>query len=117
MTPTASSRAARQLGRLGGLANTEAQQRARQKNAQRAGRPRRVCIYCGEPVKGGHADPKRDKTCGAHGWCWHRRFADPRPAAHLDATLFTDLLRLLQAEPDRFKPMIRRVQRAIDIGR
>lgn len=61
------------LGRLGGLANTEKQQKARALNAQKAGRPRRVCKHCGEPVVGGHVDRALDQKCGEHGWRWQSR--------------------------------------------
>ena len=70
--------AARLLGRLGGTANTSKQNAARKRNAQRAGRPRRVCIHCDEPVVGGHVDRRLDTSCGAHGWRWQRR-DDPAP--------------------------------------
>jgi len=69
---TTSSAAAQLLGRLGGSANTKAQNAARKRNAQHAGRPRRVCTTCGKPVKGGHVDRRLDETCGAHGWTWNR---------------------------------------------
>jgi len=65
--------AAALLGQRGGLANTEKQQAARKLNAKRAGRPRRVCVHCGEPVIGGHVDRSRDESCGAHGWRWQSR--------------------------------------------
>ena len=61
---------AQALGRLGGSQNTPAQVKARLKNAKRAGRPGRVCIHCGEPVRGGHQDPKLDATCHARAWTW-----------------------------------------------
>jgi len=64
--------AAQALGRLGGRAGTKAQNRARKANAQLAGRPRRICTHCGEPVRGGHADRSLDDSCGAHGWRWER---------------------------------------------
>lgn len=63
---------AQALGRLGGRAGTAAQNRARKANAQNAGRPRRVCTKCNEPVLGGHADRALDETCGRHGWRWER---------------------------------------------
>jgi hypothetical protein len=70
------------LGRLGGSANTPKQNAARRKNARRsAGRPGRVCLYCGEPVLGGHVDRALDETCGAHGWQWQQRANTPTPAA------------------------------------
>src|SRR5262245_49342942 len=76
--------AAQALGRLGGSANTAAQNRARKLNAQHAGRPGRVCNKCGEPVRGGHLDPKLDLSCGVHGWRWARggkaTAAPPAPA-------------------------------------
>lgn len=64
--------AAQALGRLGGRAGTKAQNAARAENAKRAGRPRRVCTHCGDPVKGGHVDRKKDQTCGQHGWRWEK---------------------------------------------
>lgn len=70
--PPTKNPAAQILGRLGGMANTPAQQRARQRNAQKAGRPGRVCVHCGQPVIGGHADRNLDASCGAHGWRWER---------------------------------------------
>ena len=70
-TPTKNP-AAQALGRLGGSANTPAQQRQREAAAQKAGRPRRVCVHCAQPVLGGHADRTLDATCGAHGWRWER---------------------------------------------
>lgn len=62
--------AAVRLGRLGGQAGTRAQNQARKANAQLAGRPRRVCTHCGEPVIGGHRNVALDQSCGAHGWKW-----------------------------------------------
>lgn len=58
--------------RLGGRANTPAQNRARALNAQKAGRPKRVCKKCRQPVLGGHVDRTLDTTCGAHGWQWEQ---------------------------------------------
>jgi hypothetical protein len=71
--PARKSRAAQALGRLGGSANTDAQRAARQANALKAGRPRRVCSHCEEPVRGGHLDKRLDSTCGVHGWKWQKR--------------------------------------------
>jgi hypothetical protein len=65
--------AAQALGRLGGSAGSVAQNRARKANAQFAGRPRRVCNHCGEPIVGGHANKALDLTCGAHGWHWQKQ--------------------------------------------
>ena len=82
------NRAAQSLGRRGGLANTPAQQRARKDNARRfAGRPRRVCQHCNEPVIGGHVDRGLDQSCGAHGWRWEKRRDRVQPAtpATIDA--------------------------------
>ena len=81
--------AAQALGRLGGRANTVAQRRQRQAAAKLAGRPRRVCKRCRQPVVGGHVDRALDEACGAHGWRWERaglRHAAPkgRDAAALD---------------------------------
>jgi hypothetical protein len=69
------------LGRLGGSANTKAQNAARKANAKFAGRPGRVCVKCRQPVKGGHKDPSLDDTCGAHAWTWERAgvIEPPRP--------------------------------------
>jgi len=64
--------AARALGRLGGLANTPKQNKARALNAQKAGRPGRVCKKCAQPVLGGHVDRTLDDSCGQHGWRWER---------------------------------------------
>jgi hypothetical protein len=67
--------AAAELGRLGGSKNTAAQQDARKRNAQTAGRPARVCNFCGERV-GGHKHRPLDETCGAHGWRWQQPHAE-----------------------------------------
>ena len=75
--------AAQALGRLGGAAGTSAQQRAREANSQLGGQPGRVCVFCGEPVIGGHDDRDLDESCGAHGWRWKRKH-DP-PAARREA--------------------------------
>jgi hypothetical protein len=72
-TTAAKESAAAILGRLGGSKNSPKQQRARKLNAKRAGRPRRVCVHCGEAVKGGHVDRRLDSSCGAHGWRWQKR--------------------------------------------
>jgi len=66
------------LGRLGGSRNTPAQDAARAKNAKRAGRPRRVCVKCGEPVRGFHVDRALDQTCGIHQWEWQKPSERPR---------------------------------------
>lgn len=74
--------AAQALGRLGGRANTAAQRQQRQAAAQNAGRPRRVCVHCAQPVVGGHADRSLDESCGAHGWRWERAGVDhPAPVS------------------------------------
>jgi hypothetical protein len=70
---TSEETAAAALGRLGGLANTVKQQRARKRNAKWAGRPSRVCTHCGQPVIGGHKDRALDISCGPHGWRWQSR--------------------------------------------
>jgi hypothetical protein len=74
-TTTKKNRAAQALGRLGGSANTKAQNVARKQNAQLAGRPRRVCTTCGEPVLGGgvHKDRALDATCDGRDWKWQKR--------------------------------------------
>ena len=64
-TPTAAT-----MGRRGGSANTAKQQAARAKNAKAAGRPRRVCTECGEPVHGGHKKAKLNTTCEGRTWTW-----------------------------------------------
>jgi hypothetical protein len=74
---TTAQRAAATLGRLGGSAGTEAQNLARKRNAQLAGRPRRVCNHCGEAVIGGHTDKALDVSCGQHGWHWQKRVDKP----------------------------------------
>jgi hypothetical protein len=73
--PLRKNAAAQALGRLGGSANTPAQKRARRENAKLAGRPRRVCTKCGEPVHGGgvHKDRALDETCGGLYWKWQKR--------------------------------------------
>jgi hypothetical protein len=73
-TPTTPTKnpAAQALGALGGAANTPAQRRQRREAAKKAGRPRRVCVKCRQPVVGGHADRSLDESCGAHGWRWER---------------------------------------------
>jgi len=78
-TPKKNS-AAQALGRLGGSKNTAAQNAARAQNAQRAGRPRRVCTRCGEPVIGGHVDRELDGTCGPSAWRWQQRDSKLTPA-------------------------------------
>lgn len=61
------------LGRLGGSRNTPAQHAARVANAQFAGRPRRVCADCGEPVRGFHLDRALDETCRSRAaWRWQK---------------------------------------------
>jgi hypothetical protein len=70
--PIPKNKAAQALGRLGGSANTKAQQRARKRNAKLAGRPGRVCSKCFQPVLGGHVDRRLDDSCGRHGWMWMR---------------------------------------------
>jgi len=84
--PAPKNRAAQTLGRLGGAAGTKAQNAARKQNAQRAGRPKRVCLHCGEPVVAGHVDRRLDVTCGAHGWRWLKRH-DTLTRAQLQATI------------------------------
>lgn len=85
-TPTKNP-AAQALGRLGGAANTPAQNKARRKNAQHAGRPGRVCNHCGDAVVGGHVDRARDATCGQHGWHWRQSGTDTGRATGATATL------------------------------
>jgi len=80
--------AAQALGRLGGSANTAAQRRQRREAAKNAGRPRRVCVHCAQPVVGGHVDRDLDATCGAHGWRWDRAGAHhPAPVSRERAAL------------------------------
>lgn len=69
---TKKSAAAALIGRLGGKAGTSKQNDARKRNAQLAGRPRRVCNVCGEPVKG-HLNIALDEACGQHGWHWQKK--------------------------------------------
>jgi hypothetical protein len=69
--------AAQALGRLGGSKNTAAQIRARAANAKRAGRPRRVCADCGEPVYGGHKDRRQDSHCHGRTWHWQKQSEKP----------------------------------------
>lgn len=83
-----------EISRRGGAARTTAQNDARRRNAQLAGRPKRVCIHCGEGVRGGHVDQSLDTTCGAHGWRWrkpHELASPSSPSADqvLDALAFT----------------------------
>jgi hypothetical protein len=68
--PQAKNPAAQQLGTLGGSRNTPAQVAARLANAKLAGRPRRVCTVCGEPVYGGHKRRSLDRSCGGTAWEW-----------------------------------------------
>jgi len=80
--------AAQALGRLGGSANTAAQRRQRREAAKNAGRPRRVCVHCAQPVVGGHVDRDLDATCGAHGWRWDRAgVRHPAPVSRERAAL------------------------------
>lgn len=84
--PAAVKAAAALIGRRGGMANTKAQNRARARNAQKAGRPRRVCKTCRQPVLGGHVDRALDETCGQHGWQWEQAGKrHPAPPSALDA--------------------------------
>jgi hypothetical protein len=69
----AKNKAAQQLGTLGGSRNTPAQIAARAKNAKLAGRPRRVCTTCGEPVRGWHKDAVQDVRCHGRTWEWQRQ--------------------------------------------
>ncbi len=68
------------FGRRGGLTNSPKQRQARAANARKGGRPPRVCVFCGEPVVGGHADRDLDDSCGAHGWRWKHK-SDPPEAS------------------------------------
>jgi hypothetical protein len=72
-TPHKKNPAAQALGRLGGAANTPAQVKARLQNAKLAGRPRRICTECGEPVYGGHKNRALDLRCHGHGWHWQKQ--------------------------------------------
>lgn len=72
--------AAVQLGRLGGIAGTAAQNAARAANAKLAGRPRRICDHCGEPVRAGHVDRDQDTVCTNPGWHWERPSDRRQPA-------------------------------------
>ncbi len=86
MKPTTSSRvlskAAQQLGRAGGSANTPKQNRARAENSLLAGRPGRICVKCGDLVQ--RTDLARHDKCGL--WTWVKpverlREAEQQPAA------------------------------------
>jgi hypothetical protein len=74
MTKPLVSAAAQALGRLGGQANTPAQNAARARNARLAGRPRRVCTTCLQPVVGGgvHKDRTLDEVCIGRDWRWQK---------------------------------------------
>lgn len=89
---TAKRTAAQTLGRLGGRAGTLAQNQARARNAQHAGRPKRVCTTCGAPVIGGHVDRRLDDTCGRHGWRWERAGAPHPTPPNLARTLILEAL-------------------------
>src|SRR4030095_7698392 len=65
--------AARALGRRGRAARTAKQNAARRRNAVKAGRPAKVCIFCGKPAKGGHKVKRPDASCGMHGWMYRQR--------------------------------------------
>ena len=68
--------AAQSLGRRGGAARSAKQNAARRRNARTAGRPAKVCIFCGKPAKGGHKEKRRDASCGMHGWTYRQRSKD-----------------------------------------
>jgi hypothetical protein len=101
----------------GGRANTAAQNAARRQNATRAGRPGRVCVFCAEPVLGGHVDRRRDETCGAHGWRWAQR-GEPARAAAPDPQLLPDLLKYLASQPalpgSRHARLVKRLRARLD---
>lgn len=92
------NRMAQELGRRGGAANTPAQHAARQRNALRAGRPRRVCDTCGEAVVGGHADRRLDLQCGQHGWRWERAGVRVPAPANPDRTALDAIARRLSGQ-------------------
>ena len=69
--------AAQALGRLGGVKNTPAQVKARARNAKFAGRPRRICVTCGEPVHGGHKDQRQNVRCAGTTWKWQKQSEKP----------------------------------------
>lgn len=83
---------ASEIGRRGGRANSAAQNAARKRNAQRAGRPRRVCVNCGERVFGGHVDRKLDVSCGRHAWRWQQKNEPPSPLVDVPQLLADVLL-------------------------
>jgi len=58
------------MGRLGGSRNTDAQKAARAANAKLAGRPRRICTTCGQPVHGGHKRTEQNIKCDGRTWAW-----------------------------------------------
>jgi len=96
MTKRRKDPGAQRLGAKGGRARTPKQNAARRQNAQHAGRPRRVCIHCGEPVVGGHTDRQLDQSCGQNGWRWQQRdapltFADVQPEINRLALLLQTL--------------------------
>lgn len=97
--PPPKNAAAQALGRLGGQANTRAQQLARKRNAQKAGRPRRVCNHCSMPVAGGHVDRKLDKTCGQHGWSWERAGQPHTAPKDPEAIALDDIANVLRDSP------------------
>lgn len=55
-----------EVARLGGSANSPAQQAARAKNALRAGRAGRICGHCGKPVQSSKL--AAHDGCGL--WAW-----------------------------------------------
>jgi hypothetical protein len=112
-TPHVKNTAAQALGRLGGSKNTDAQLAARRRNAKLAGRPRRVCVQCGAPVRGGHHDAALDTSCGAHGWRWQRQSEDDRPPVPADPALLADVLQALTRLARRPRRLIARVRRQL----
>lgn len=96
--PRRKNAAAQALGRLGGRAGSPAQTAARRVNAQLGGRPRRVCLFCNEPVVGGHVARHLDLSCGAHGWRWQNQAEQAAPI-DVRALLVEARAELEQLEP------------------
>jgi hypothetical protein len=113
-TPTTKNAAAVALGRLGGGRNTAAQQQARRQNAQRGGRPKRVCLHCGEPVSGGHVDRALDDTCGQHGWRWQQG-EDGAPTA-TGATALLDAIAKVVRQRDLPRTRLRLIAELLRSG-
>jgi hypothetical protein len=67
------NRAAQVLGRKGGQAKSERKTLAVRANALKAGRSRRVCAECGEPVaRSWHRNAALDQTCPGRTSKWEK---------------------------------------------